>query len=141
MSEVNTIDDKVAAVFQRSPAPIRNKLLFLRRLILDTASEMGCMPPPEETLKWGEPSYVSARGSTIRIAWKQSNPSQFAMYFNCKTKLVETFKERYGDTFSYEGNRAIVFAENEDIPVDELRQCISSSLAYHSRKHLPMLGL
>jgi hypothetical protein len=132
---------KVAAVFEHYPINIQKKLFYLRQLILDTGSETDGVDSVEETLKWGEPSYVSKTGSTIRLGWKKSNPSQFALYFNCKTKLVETFREIYRDTFIFEGNRAIVFNENDDISVDELKQCIASSLTYHTRKHLPMLGL
>ncbi len=139
---IHTIEDtQVAAVFNNYPKHIQKKLLFLRQLTLDTASEIEAIHPLEETLKWGEPSYLTKNGSTIRIGWKKSSPHQYAMYFNCNTKLVDTFKELFGDTFHYEGNRAIVFDENDEIPVDELKQCISSSLTYHIRKHLPMLGM
>ncbi|CAH1200630.1 hypothetical protein PAECIP111893_01513 [Paenibacillus plantiphilus] len=132
---------KVAAVFEQYPINIQKKLFFLRQLILDTASETDGVDSVEETLKWGEPSYVTKTGSTLRMGWKKSNPSQYALYFNCNTKLVETFREFYRDTFIFEGNRAIVFKEDDDIFVDELKQCIASSLTYHTRKHLPMLGL
>jgi hypothetical protein len=37
--------------------------------------------------------------------WKKANPEQYAMYFHCKTKLVDTFKELYRDVFKFEGNR------------------------------------
>jgi hypothetical protein len=132
---------KVAAVFEHYPKYIQKKLWFLRQLILDTASETEGVDIVEETLKWGEPSYVTKSGSTIRIDWKKSSPHQYAMYFNCKTMLIDTFKQIYRDKFNYEGNRAIVFDENDEIPVDELKQCILSSLTYHTRKHLPMLGI
>jgi hypothetical protein len=139
MSEIE--NTKVAAVFEQYPINIQKKLFFLRQLILDTASETDGVDSVEETLKWGEPSYVTKTGSTLRMGWKKSNPSQYALYFNCNTKLVETFREFYRDTFIFEGNRAIVFKEDDDIFVDELKQCIASSLTYHTRKHLPMLGL
>ncbi|WP_157276629.1 DUF1801 domain-containing protein [Paenibacillus sp. Soil766] len=134
-------NSKVAAVFDNYPKRIQQKMWFLRELILDTATETSGVDTVEETLKWGEPSYLTKNGSTIRINWKKSNPHQYAMYFNCQTMLVDTFKELFRDTFKYEGNRAIVFDENDQIPVDELKQCISSSLTYHTRKHLPMLGI
>ncbi len=134
-------NSKVEAIFKQYPATIQKKLFFLRQLILDTALEIENIEKVEETLKWGEPSYITKKGSTIRIGWKQSSPEQYAMYFNCNTNLVETFKELFGDLFNYEGNRAIVFWENEDIPVDELKQCIAVAVTYHTRKHLPMLGM
>lgn len=132
---------EVAEIFRHYPERLRQKLLFLRQLILETASETEGVGAVEETLKWGEPSYVSKGGSTVRMDWKEKNPHQYAMYFHCKTKLVDTFKELYSDKFRFEGNRAIVFHEGDEIPIEELKHCIALSLTYHSRKHLPMLGV
>ena len=132
---------EVAEVFKNYPKHMRKKLLFLRQLVLDTALETVGLGTVEETLKWGEPSYLTKSGSTVRMAWKESSPHQYAMYFHCKTKLVDTFKELYRGKFRFDGNRAIVFNEDDEIPVDELRHCILLSLTYHSRKHLPMLGV
>lgn len=132
---------EVEKVFNNYPQEIREKIMFLRQLIIDTAEETAAVKSLEETLKWGEPSYLTKGGSTIRIDWKKSKPDQYAMYFNCKTKLVDTFKERYKDEFKYEGNRAIVFHKNDTIPINELKHCILLSLTYHSIKNLPMLGV
>ena len=63
------------------------------------------------------------------------------MYFHCKTKLIDTFRELYRDKFKFEGDRAIVFDEDDDIPIEELKHCIALAMTYHSRKHLPMLGV
>jgi hypothetical protein len=142
MTVMDTIKNvEVALVFKNYPKHMRKKLLFLRQLVLDTASETEGVGAVEETLKWGEPSYVTKSGSTVRMDWKKSSPHQYAMYFHCKTKLVDTFKELYRDKFIFEGNRAIVFNEDDEIPINELKHCISLSLTYHRRKHLPMLGV
>lgn len=139
MSIVNNPD--VAEVFRNYPAPIREKMFFLRKLVIDTASETEGVGTLEETLKWGEPAYLTKTGSTIRMDWKKSSPQQYALYFHCKTRLVDTFKEIYGDSLRFEGNRAIVFNDSDKIPVNELKHCISLSLTYHLVKHLPMLGV
>jgi len=131
----------VDGVFNQYPAHIREKMLFLRQLVMDTASETNGIDILEETLKWGEPAYLAKSGSTIRLGWKKSTPDQYALYFHCKTRLVDTFREIYGDRLRFEGNRAIVFNENDEIPVDELTHCIALSLTYHHVKHLPMLGV
>ncbi len=117
------------------------KLLFLRNLIIETALDIENESIVHETLKWGEPSYTSKNGSTIRIDWKEEYPDQYMMYFHCKTKLIDTFKEIYSDTFIYDGNRAIIFNIAADIPTEELKHCIQLSLTYHSIKHLPLLGV
>lgn len=130
----------VAAIFDSYPKHVRKKMLFLRHLIFVTASEAGDIGEIEETTKWGEPSYITKGGSTVRMDWKSSNPNQYAMYFHCRTKLVDTFKELHGNTFKFEGNRTIIFNLEDEIPVEELKHCIALSLTYHSRKSLPMLG-
>jgi len=135
------MNPSVAEVFSQYPTPIRKKLMFLRQLVLDTALESDPVIAIEETLKWGEPSYLTKNGSTIRMGWGSSKPDQYALYFHCKTKLVDTFRELYGDMFNFEGNRAIVFNLDDDLPIDTLKHCILLSLTYHKIKNLPMLGV
>jgi len=135
------IDQAVADVFESYPPAIRKKLLSVRTLIFEVAEQHKNIGDLVECLKWGEPAYVAKGGSTVRINCKSSNPAQFFVYFNCKTKLVETFKEVYGNLFSYEGNRAIIFNEEDEIPLLPLKHCIALSLNYHRIKHLPLLGV
>ena len=56
---------------------------------------------------------------------------QFAMYFHCQINLIETFRDRYPEKFNFEKNRAIVFADGDAVPIDELRHCIALALTYH----------
>ncbi|MBU2454123.1 MAG: DUF1801 domain-containing protein, partial [Proteobacteria bacterium] len=51
----------VAAVFNSYPKKIRAKLMFLRKLILETADVIEGVGEIEETLKWGEPSYLTPK--------------------------------------------------------------------------------
>ncbi|RAI85795.1 DUF1801 domain-containing protein [Algoriphagus yeomjeoni] len=131
---------EVETVFLQYPDSVRNKMLNLRRLVLEVADEIG-LPSLEETLKWGEPSFLAKKGSTIRMDWKAKSPDQYAMYFKCTSKLVPSFRLAYDEIFEYEGNRAIVFKLNEEIPETELKNCIKAALTYHQVKQLPMLGL
>ena len=123
--------------FNNYPENIRKKLLFLRQLIFDTAVATEGVGELEETLKWGEPSYLTPQtkiGSTLRIGWKERNADQYAMYFKCTTNLVETFREKYPTQFKYGGNRSIIFDADDEIPVQELCDCIAVALTYHLRK-------
>lgn len=133
-------DKAVADVFESYPPAIRKKLLSLRKLIYDVAAQDQNIGVLEECLKWGEPAYLAKGGSAVRINWKASAPDNLFVYFNCKTTLVETFKELYGDSFCYQGNRALEFNINEEIPLVPLKHCIALSLNYHRIKHLPLLG-
>jgi len=132
----------VSEVFDTYPDAVSKHLFILRQLVFDTAKEIG-IEDLEETLKWGEPSYLTKNASTIRLAWRKSFPDQYGIFFNCKTSLVDTFREVYRDQFQFEGNRAILFniADNDKIPIEALKHCIALSLTYHSIKHLPMLGI
>jgi hypothetical protein len=122
------------------PSPVQKKLLALRALIIQTAEEIG-ITQLDETLKRGEPSYLTKMGNTIRFDLKKKSPDRYAMYFKCTSRLVPTFRTIYGDVFEFEGDRAIVFRMGEKVPVRALKQCVKSTLTYHKVKHLPTLGI
>lgn len=134
------MDALVKEKFDSYPKKARSKLLQLRKIILETGVEYE-VGPLEESLKWGEPSFVTQGGSAVRIDWKPKFPEKCFMFFHCQTRLIETFKEIYGDIFEYEGKRAIVLGMDDDIPVQELKHCIYLSLQYHKLKHQPLLAV
>jgi hypothetical protein len=126
----------VAAAFDACPAPIRTKLLALRRLIFDTARSTEGVGALEEALKWGQVSYLtieSKSGSTIRIDRVKSTAGQYAVYFHCQTDLVATFRELYPE-LSYGGNRSILLDAAGQLPEAELRHCVALALTYHLSK-------
>lgn len=127
----------VARTFAGYPPDLRRRLLVLRGLILDVAAAMPGVGEIEETLKWGEPAYLtsaSKSGSTIRLGPVKSNPSQYALYFNCKTTLVDTFRSLFPVELRCEGNRAIVLELADAVPRDALAFCIQAALTYHRKK-------
>jgi uncharacterized protein YdhG (YjbR/CyaY superfamily) len=132
---------KVNEVFANYPKKVREKMQFLRELVIETAEETESIHELEETLKWGEPSFVTKNGSTLRMDWKEKTPEQYAMYFQCTSRLVNTFKLIFDHTFQYEGNRAIIFQLNQKIPVMELKECIKATLTYHNVKNQVTLGI
>ncbi|CAN5686667.1 DUF1801 domain-containing protein [soil metagenome] len=127
---------EVAAKFSGYPSHVRPKLLALRELIFQAAATAECAGEIEESLKWGEPAYATRNksGSTVRIDWKKKDPDHFAMYFNCQTNLLETFRTIFPNDFKFEGNRALVFALEDKVPKDSLAMCIVASLTYHVKK-------
>ena len=138
--EVST-DPEVEILFANYPDNVRERMLGLRDLILETARELDGVTTLEETLKWGEPSYITKHGSTLRMDWKEKMPDQYAIYFKCTSRLVETFRTVFKNCFDFEGNRAIVFQMEDTIPKKELKECIRATLTYHKVKHLPTLGI
>jgi len=123
----------VAEVFSAIPDLPRAKLLRLRALIFKSAAMLPQIGQLEETLKWGEPSYLtkSKSGTTIRIHWKEQRPEYCALYVHCQTNLVELFRDRFGLDFEFEGNRAVLFPVKGRFPSAALRACIEMALTYH----------
>ena len=133
---VNLPKSAVNAVFGAYPAQVRTKLLALRKLIFDTAKTTSGVGALEETLKWGQPSYLtteSKSGSTIRIDQVKTEAGRYAVYFHCQTDLVETFRELYPE-LRYGGNRSILLDAGDKVPEKALRHCIALALTYHARK-------
>lgn len=126
---------EVAAVFDACDEPARTALLTMRDLILRTAAETDGVGAITETLKWGQPAYLTSQtrsGTTIRLSpTKPEEVHDVAMYFICHTNLVERFEGLFGDTFTYDGGRALVFSSGDVLPEAELRACIEMAQTYH----------
>jgi hypothetical protein len=126
----------VASVFKAYPPDLRARLMALRELVFDTAARTAGVGRLTETLKWGQPSYLTEEtgsGTTVRIDRLKAGDG-YAAYFHCQSGLVEQFRELYRDTFKYQGKRAILFAASDRVPTKELRHCIALALTHHSRK-------
>ena len=131
------VDPKVKEAFNGLSPAVRKKLMGLRKLIFEVANRTDGVGELTETLKWGQPSYLTEKsksGSTVRIGREKKTAGDYAIYFKCQTTLVASFKKRYKDKFRYEGNRAILFRVDDKIPVRELSHCISMALTYHLNK-------
>lgn len=129
-------DEAVSAVFAAYAPAARKRLLSIRELIFATAAKTEGVGEIEETLKWGEPAYLtnqSKSGSTIRLGWKAGSPDQVAIYFNCNTTLVDTFRTLYPE-LTYQGNRAISLDLEAEMPEQALTHCIQMALTYHRAK-------
>ena len=137
MTQIEIRNAAVAQTFAAYPPDLRRRLMLLRGLILDTAAATPGVGEIEETLKWGEPAYLtsaSKSGSTLRLGPVKSSPTQYALYFNCKTTLVDTFRTLFPQELRYDGNRAIVLDAGDALPRDALAFCIQAALTYHWRK-------
>jgi len=131
-------DTGVASVFKAYPPGIRAKLMALRELVFDTAARTEGVGRLTETLKWGQPSYLTEEtgsGTTVRI--DRLKAGGYAVYFHCQSGLLGQFRELYPDTFKYEGKRAILFDAKDRVPARELRHCLALALTHHARKKKP----
>ena len=116
----------VARAFEAYPPKMRRKLMALRELIFKTAAATDGVGVIEETLKWGEPAYLTRQtksGSTIRIGWKRSRPTQYAMYF-LTDELGRHVRRRF---FISQLSKAssVVFSES-DVRPSTICSCVRS---------------
>jgi Domain of unknown function (DU1801) len=132
----------VEAVFDSYSPAARDQLLRLRALIFATAADTPGVGAVEETLKWGQPSYLTPEtksGTTIRIDQVKGETGRLAMYVHCQTNLVDTFRNLYPDALTYEGNRAILLDAAGALPAEPLGHCIALALTYHrDRRRRPV---
>ena len=129
-------DPDVAGVFRAYPSAVKTRLMRLRDLIFETASATTGVGKIEETLKWGQPSYLttqSGSGTTVRIDRVKGVDGEVAIYVSCLTDLVATFRERY-PKLRYEGKRAIRLRAKDQLDERAIRHCIALALTYHLRK-------
>jgi len=125
-------DPNVEKAYAEFPEDVRDDLLTLRALIFETAHSTDRVGEIEETLKWGQPAYLTPQtksGSTIRLG----TPKQggFAIYTHCQTTIMSNFQALFPTEFSFDGNRAVQFQPDAPLPLDGLRLLIKSALTYH----------
>ena len=130
-------DKQVEAVFASFPSTLRRKLMQLRHLIIDSAAKTDGVGPLIETLKWNEPAYLPKKpgiGTTIRINAIKGSDSRYAMFVPCTTTLLDTYRQYYSGDLDLQGNRAILFDTDHDLPQKPLKHCIALALTYHTRR-------
>lgn len=126
----------VASAFDAYPPAIRRKAMAIRKLIFETAARTAGVGRLTETLKWGEPAYLteaSRSGTTIRLGWKAARPDELGIFVHCQTTLIANFRRLYAGELQFDGNRAIVLERQARLPGTILRDCIRRALTYHLR--------
>ncbi|MHA1525022.1 MAG: DUF1801 domain-containing protein [Alphaproteobacteria bacterium] len=149
-------DPGITAVFNSYPSDVRARLLGLRRQILETAATTKGCGEIEETLKWGQPSYLTARpksgttirlgapkgaagrsGTTIRLGAPKGAAGRYGFYVHCQTSLVDFYREIYPVEFDYEGARGVIMQADRHYDEAAIRHCIALALMYHQNKRTP----
>ena len=128
------MDATVAAVLDAYPAALRAQLMRLRALIQETAAATEGVGPLEETLKWGEVSYLtteSGSGTTVRIG-RDKRSGRPTIYVNCQTDLVSRYRTLYPEAFDYDGDRGVLVGDAPDEAA--LKHVIALALTYHAGK-------
>lgn len=131
---IQALNASVSEVFASYPREFRQPLLTLRSLIFDVAAANPAVGPLVETLRWGQPSYITEQtrsGTTVRI--DRHEEYLIALYVPCQTTLIADFRGSFPQ-LSYSKNRAIVLDPRDDLPAPELAPCIEMALTYRMRR-------
>lgn len=130
----NSIPDFVQIRFDTYSTDIKAKLIQLRTLIVDVAQQHPSIGVLEETVKWGQVSYLtthSQSGTTVRI--DQFSKNEVALFVHCQTTLIDECRGLF-PMLKFSGNRGIIIPINEPTPENDLRICIELALTYKLRK-------
>lgn len=125
-------DPNVAQAFAKFPEEERACMLKLRTLVFQIADETKGVGQIEETLKWGQPAYLTPQtksGSTLRLGLPKTGG--VAIYAHCQTRIISKFQDLFPGDFVYEGNRAVHLVPSEGIALEKLALLIASALTYH----------
>lgn len=128
-------NEEVEAAFDGFSKAERAGLMQLRALIFSLAEKTEGVGKITECLKWGQPSYLTSKpksGTTIRLGVTKSG--EIGVFVHCQTTIIEEMREMFGDEFRYDGNRAIVFKNANELTTDVLQKLeffIHRALTYH----------
>lgn len=134
-SATDITDPAVQAAFDAFEPSARRGLLILRDLIFEIAEDDDAIGRLEETLKWGQPAYLTSTtqsGTTIRLGVPKSGG--FAIYTHCQTSVISDFRALSTKGLAFDGNRAVIFDGADNIPRDAVALLIRSALTYHLSK-------
>lgn len=135
--DIPDLQTPVFHVFETYPAPAKDLLLRVRTLLYETADSLPEAGRITETLKWGEPAYLTSApksGTTIRLAWSPKRPDSAGIFVNCQTTLLDEWRTLYGETLDLVGNRELRLTLGAPLPADPIRHCLAMALTYHQRK-------
>ncbi|PCJ07210.1 MAG: hypothetical protein COB16_12090 [Rhodobacteraceae bacterium] len=128
---------KVEQAFDLDDAEARRGLLALRALIFDIAAELPAVGRVEETLRWGQPAYLtpdSKSGSTLRLGVPKG--ARFGVFVHCQSQLIPEYLTTFPAWDRVEGTRAVLFDRASEVEPLRHGWLIKRALTYHIREPL-----
>ncbi len=122
----------VKAAFDAFADENKENLLAMREMIFDVAAQTFGVGPLHETLKWGQPAYLTPEtksGTTIRLG--QTKAGGAAVLTHCQTTVVSDFRALFAQDFQYDGGRALHLSAGTDPSDLRLREFVRMALTYH----------
>ena len=126
---------KFADTIAAWPSNARAAAKSISQMIREEAEDAK-VGPLTETLKWGEPSFLTEAtkaGTTVRLAWKPKKAEVLQVLVHCQTSLIDDWRGRFPD-LTFDGNRALLLPLDRALPEPDLRLCLRAALTYHKDK-------
>ncbi|MEO0681640.1 MAG: DUF1801 domain-containing protein [Pseudomonadota bacterium] len=126
----------VAEAFRALPSALRPRLAELRSLIFETAEAEG-VGPLTETLKWGEPAYLTEAtksGGTLRLGRLKGRDDACALFVTCTSRLADEVRAEVGGRLEVIGDRAVAIPATGPWDRAAARAAIALALTYKRRK-------
>jgi hypothetical protein len=123
---------KVKAAYDAFGQKQQGIALMLRDLVFDVARDTPEAGEIAETLKWGQPSFITPKtesGSTLRIGVTKAGDT--GLYAHCGTSIISDYAATFPGDDRIDGNRGVLFSTADDIAKDRLRHLIRHGLTYH----------
>lgn len=123
---------QVKAAYDAFPEGQKEIALMLRDLVFAVAADTPEVGRVEETLKWGQPSFITPKtksGSTLRIGVTKAGDT--GIYAHCGTSIISDYAATFPGDDRIDGNRGVLFATANEIVPDRLRHLIRHGLTYH----------
>ncbi|PFV82889.1 hypothetical protein COL05_09335 [Bacillus sp. AFS059628] len=83
-------------------------------MIMNVANNIGDITI-QESLKWKQLSLSSKNGTSIRI--DRFSDSQISLFVHCQTTLVDEWRELFGNSLDFSGNRAILLSVKSELSI------------------------
>ena len=126
----DAIPETTLVALEAMPEAARAGVHALRRLILRVAAEENTAV--REELRWGQPAFLSPKGTTIRIGTHKA--ARFALFVHCQTSLIDDFRAGPGAAMAFDGTRGVLFNDPDEIDAAALTILIRNALTYRQRR-------
>jgi hypothetical protein len=130
MTIKDALPTQIAKVFAAMPVDVAQVLRDARLEIFRIAGEAEGIGSLTETLKWGEPAYLTEApktGTTLRLG---QIGGRAAVMVPCSTTIIEDARAVFGEQPEFSGKRGLILGGERQV----FDYVINAALTYHIRK-------
>ena len=126
----DALPTQIAKFFDAMPVDVAQLLRDARLEIFRISGEAEGIGPLTETLKWGEPAYLTEApktGTTLRLG---QIGGRAAVMVPCSTTIIEDARAVFGEQPEFSGKRGLILGGERQV----FDYVVNAALTYHIRK-------